>query len=475
MDAPATTRRITGWVTGVVSLHIPSMSSEELEAVQRATRLYRRVMGGGHYVEFSHAEGDWLHVPRGWFYGPGQELPFLVLSSLQEGRSNGKALPEGTGVRGATFGMPPHPAGQPQFIADLIHGARLTGVGGLAVAPTRSGKTLCSLEAASQLGRATLILVDRKALAAQWHDEVVKWVKDGHGRPVRCGYIWGDRFDLPPEYPFVVGMIQTLARRPLPDEVRRAFGTIILDEADCAPTNQSQAAIQRFAAHYLLGLTATPDRKDGLGPAIEWITGARIGELKRDLKADVHFLRIPFRKTKVPTKDGTGERPPRVKRPGGGTDIIDTEKSLMRDTARVELIAQEVLRACENGRQVLLLVGLRDHAKAMLDATKALGLDPGLYIGGATDKERFKHNPVIATFGAISKGVDVQPPPTLCILAAPRADVRQAIGRALQPQAPHKPFMLDVVDEHPRLIKMARSREKQYRDLRLDLRNQVDG
>lgn len=462
-----------GWVTGVVSLYRPSMSPQQVEVVMQSLRIYRRTMNAAGYIHFAWEDGDWLHVPRGWFFSPARDrLPFLQQMDLREGRSNGRPLPDGTRVYGATFGAAPHPKGQPDFIEQIVRASRLTGIGGLATAPTRSGKTMCSLEAASRLGRSVLIVVDRKALATQWHEEARKWLRDGQGRPLRVGYLWGEHWDI--DAPICVGMIQTLARRPLTDRDRQAFGTIILDEADVAPTNQAMDALRRFQAHYLIGLTATPDRKDGLTPAIEWICGPKIAELHRDLRADVHFLRIPWRKVKVPTRDGDKMRAPRVKRPGGGTDIIDVEKSMMRDELRVALIADEVARAIKNGRQVLVLVGLRDHAKILLDAVKARGLDPGLYMGGATDKDRFQHNPVIATFGSISKGVDVRPEPTLCVIAGPRADVRQAVGRGLQPQAPHKPMMLDLVDEHPRLIKMARSREKQYRDLRLDLRNRVD-
>jgi hypothetical protein len=84
-------------------------------------------------------------------------------------------------------------------------------------------------------------------------------------------------------------------------------------------------------------------------------------------------------------------------------------------------------------------------------------------------------NPVVATYGIAAKGIDFQPPPTLCILAGPRSDVRQAVGRVLQPQAPHTPLIMDVVDGVPDLMKQAHWRLQFYRDKGFTVRNRVWG
>lgn len=464
--------RVQGWMQGVVSLYLPTMTDEQAAQVRTALTLYSRDMSNPGPRSFSAEGGGWLHVPRGWWVQASARLPFLQTAQLSEARTQGHALPAGTRTQ-VTFGVAPFPPGQPDFIQQIVDGSLRTTIGGLALAPTRSGKTYCALEAACRLGRATLILVDREVLARQWREAIEKVVCDGQGRPVRVGEIQGDRFDLAPEYPFVVGMIQTVARRQVDERQRAAFGTILVDEAQMVPTHQAMEALQRFSAQYLVGLTATPDRPDGLTEAIPWLCGPVIAQLTRPFHADVWFLHQPWANTAIPVGDGSKLRKPKVTRPDGTLNVIAIEKSLMLDEARVNRIADETAKAVAQGRQVLILVGLRDHARILASACMDRRLKPALFMGGATESARMKANPVVATFGSCAKGTDFDPPPTLCIVAAPRSDVRQAMGRALQPQAPCRPILLDVVDGEPKLVSQAMRRAKHYKAYKLRMLNRV--
>ena len=450
-------------MTGVVSLRISSMTTMQAETIRRELTLYRRVLGGGSGpVCFAQEAGDWMHIPRGWYLKVGGQFPFLQQMLLKEGRADGQQLPPGTRST-MVLGQPPFPESQKGFVSDIVRGSQATGIGGRVGAPTRYGKTGCAISAAIQLGGSTLALTNSAMVADQWADTWNRWVVDGAGLSIPAGRIQRDRLDLPPQYPFVVGMMQTLLRRPLSEEARSAFRTIILDEADCAPTDTAMAALQRFRARYVLGLSATPDRKDGLGKAIEWICGPCVAEASRPLEGDVWFAHIPWRGCQVPTRSGDKMRGPRLNRPGGGTDIVEAEKALLRDEERVDFIGREAQRGGESGRHGLVLVGLRDHAIAIARAARRHGMDPGILQGGQDRHEReraMQHNPCIATLGACAKGGNFEPAPNLCIIAAPRADVRQAMGRAFQPQATMRTTILDLVDGHPRLIKMANARLK---------------
>ena len=133
------------------------------------------------------------------------------------------------------LGQPPFPDSQPGFVRDIVRGAQVTGIGGRVGAPTRYGKTGCAISAAIELGGSVLALTNNAMVADQWAETWNRWVVNGTGVSIPAGRIQRDRLDLPPKYPFVVGMMQTLLRRPLSEEARSAFRTIILDEADCAP------------------------------------------------------------------------------------------------------------------------------------------------------------------------------------------------------------------------------------------------
>lgn len=474
LQATAATARTRGWLAGTLALDLRTTPPDLVQRLKRELSLYQRGFNGdGRLVCFALEYDGWLHVPRG--YPLTKEGAWLLDEVvIDEHRSLGHALPAGCRAN-VTFGAPPYPPDQPKAIRQAVENTRRNTHGGLFLAPTRSGKTLCSVEVACRLGGSTLILVDRKPLIDQWKEAIEKHVVDAEDNPVRCGVIRAESHDLPPEYPFVVATLQTVVNRP---ELSgsRGWRTVIVDECQGAPCALVWSALRRIECHYVFGLSATPDRSDGLGPAIPWIIGPQIAELHREMHADVHFLQIAYADEPIPKRKGSkNTRPAKLTKPTGAVNTVEAEKALLRDSARTARVAREAHTAIQSGRQVLVLVGLRDHASALARECRRLGLEPGLYIGGQASTAEMKKNPVIATYGIAAKGIDFQPPPTLCILAGPRSDVRQAIGRVLQPQAPHTPMILDIVDGARPLIGQAHRRRRFYEDRQFNVRNEVWG
>jgi hypothetical protein len=463
-ELPKTTPRMRAWLTGTMAIEKATVSEQRLQEIRSALTLHRKTEDGGLATFYIETDDGFMHVPRGFgLTERGAQL--LAGAEFCEGRSNGYDLPLGTRVT-AQLGVPPFPVDQPKFRNAIVEWARGNAHGGLAEAPTRSGKTLCSLDAACLLGGSTLILVDRTELARQWMRDVNGFVRDAKGNPVTCGMVRMDRCDYGPGFPFVVAMQQTLARRELPEEFRRAFRTVIVDECQSAPCEQIWGALRRVASHYVIGLSGTPDRHDGLTDAIGWVIGPKIAKLDRALHADVHYLHVPWADMKV---DGRQVKLVRNTR----TDTVAAEKALMADDRRCDLIADEVKRAVASGRQVLVLMGLREHVFTMVNRLRVRGLDPGVYIGGRAGPDEMKKNPVLATWGVAAKGIDFQPPPTLAVLAGPKSDVRQAVGRVLQPQAPCMPMILDVVDGADALIRQAYGRHRFYLSKGFNVQNKV--
>lgn len=391
--------------------------------------------------------GDgWLHVPKGWLLSRPELLPHLTII---DNRSDGHQLPAGTCAH-VTFGADPFPPNQPDAIADATANAQRNNHGGLFLAPTRSGKSLMSLETACRLGGSTLILVDDVDLLRQFKRDVEEHLK------VPCGVVQRDTVDY--NKPFVVAMAQTLVRRDLPESFVRGFRTIIVDECNSAPCALTWTALSRMHARYVIGLTATPDRKDGLMPAIRWIIGPDvIANCERKLEADVHWLPVRW------TYDG---------RVSNRLDPISAEKYVLGDTSRVNMLAQEAANGIKAGRRVLMMCNLRDHVDALCEATRALGVDVGQYVSGSTPDD-MKHQVVVATYKKAARGLDFKPPATLFIPAGPVSDIRQAVGRALQPQVPHRTLILDPVDLTPALIKWAEKRAAYYSSKGFVYRNQL--
>ena len=110
------------------------------------------------------------------------------------------------------------------------------------------------------------MLVHTLDLLEQMQENVRHWLG------VSPGIIGGGRWD--PRETITVATVQTLIRRKkeLPGLVKQ-FGTLLLDEAHHVPAATFTGIIQKFPAKYRYGLSATPEREDGLHPFLYAVMG----------------------------------------------------------------------------------------------------------------------------------------------------------------------------------------------------------
>ena len=115
------------------------------------------------------------------------------------------------------------------------------------------GKTFTGLAIAGKLGQKTLVITHTLSLRKQWEDEIKKVFG------FQPGIVGSGKFDI--STPVVVGNIQTLYRKV--PEIRREFGTLILDEMHHVSSPTFSRIVDKNCARYKIGLTGTLQRKDG--------------------------------------------------------------------------------------------------------------------------------------------------------------------------------------------------------------------
>jgi len=311
---------------------------------------------------------------------------------------------------------------------------------------TGMGKTATGLAIACRMKTRTLIIVHKEFLANQWIERIGQFCPGA-----TVGRVQGDKCDL--EHPFVIGMIQTLCMRSYPVGTFDSIGMIIVDEAHHVGAPAFSQAMFSMCPKYTLGLTATPDRKDGLTRILYWFLGSCFFSLHRESSKNVRVYKTVFVSPEY-------MQPPPVSRLGK-VCLASMVNILVEIPERNELLL-DIIRDVSVSHHTLILTDRRGHCEwlvAQLGPTKA-----GLYMGGmkqADLDESAKKRIVVGTFSLAHEGLDI---PTLSavVLATPHSDVRQAVGRILRVEGPK--VIYDIVDAWSVMNAMYRKRLKIYSD-----------
>ena len=148
-------------------------------------------------------------------------------------------------------------------------------VSGLISLDTGLGKTVVALKLISLLRQKTLIIVHADFLLDQWISRIKQFLPTA-----RVGVIKQERCEIE-ETDIVIGMIQTIIKREYPKETFDAFGLMIIDESHHICSRTFSSLFYKVQPKYLLGLSATPERKDGLSKVLYWFLGPQIVNIKR--------------------------------------------------------------------------------------------------------------------------------------------------------------------------------------------------
>lgn len=337
---------------------------------------------------------------------------------------------------------------------------------GVVVAPPGLGKTVLGTHLAAKRGRNTLILVHRNPLLDQWTTQLSMFLGIDEASIGRIG--GGKRR---PNGVLDVAMLQSLVRKGRVDDRVTSYGHVIVDECHHVPAVSFERILSEVKAKYVLGLTATPHRRDGHHPILEM----QLGPVRFSVNPKSEAARRPF-KHRLIVRD-TGFR----LATSTETGIQSIYRSLADDEDRNQMILDDVIRAVHDGRSPILLTERRDHLEYFAERLKNFVRHLVVLRGGMTARERKRtaaglleipeteERLLLATGRYVGEGFDDARLDTL-FLAMPiswRGTLAQYTGRLHRLHSTKTEVRIfDYVDrEVPVLLRMFEKRLRAYRAL----------
>lgn len=332
---------------------------------------------------------------------------------------------------------------------------------GVFCAPTAFGKTVTAAALIAQRGVNTLVLVHRTDLLRQWQVRLQTFLGVGKGV---VGTIGGGK--AKPTGIIDIALMQSLSRQGEVNSLVESYGHVIVDECHHVVAVSVDAILRKVKAKYVLGLTATPIRRDGQQPIIFMQCGPIRYRAAKPTSAP-HDLEVVSRsidtRINVPTDAG----------------IQEVFRNLAVNQERTAAIAAEILSAFADGRKVLVLTERTEHLDAIFAAIEGKISTCFVLHGRLSKKQRSTliaelealpadaPRVLLATGKLVGEGFDHPPLDTL-VLAMPvswQGTLQQYAGRLHRDHATKTDVrIIDFVDTgHPALLRMWDKRQRGYR------------
>ncbi len=377
---------------------------------------------------------------------------FQPYSPTTDGEVLEEALSTRTDSRGfeiTPFDLTPRPH-QQGMLEDLeaeraVHGRTRN----LVVAATGTGKTVLAaldyraLRAANRVD-SLLFVAHRKEILEQSRSTFRHALREGG-----FGELWVDGAK-PREGKHVFASIQSLAAAGRGSLDPAAFDMVIVDEFHHAAAPTYRDLLEHVSPKYLLGLTATPERSDGLD-VFEYFGGRIAAELRLWTALEQQLL-CPFHYYGVSDEIDLS----RLQWKRGGYDTRELEKILTANDARLRF----VLRAIDDyvaDRAQMRALGFCvsvDHARYMADRFNRAGIRAAALTGDSSTEERastltsLREGAVQVIFAVdlFNEGIDIPQLDTLLFLRPTESATvfAQQLGRGLR-HSPGK-SVLTVLD-----------------------------
>lgn len=300
------------------------------------------------------------------------------------------------------------------------------------------GKSILAVYFAYKIQLKTLIIVNRLVLMQQWQDVLRQFIHEPKIHILKTTGIvdWDCDF-------FIVNAINLPKLGYMPE-----IGLVLVDEVHLLVSKVLSTCFQYLTPQYLIGLSATPYRNDGMDVLLDLYFGT--ARVDRQLQRVHHVYRVSTQFTPTVEKQANGK-----------VDWNHILNQQATDEGRNDLVVEIIL---SNTLNFLVLCKRVDQIRLLERKLKEKGIESECLYGDKQPSGVPPTGPKIVLIGTIQKvgtGFDAPYLNALIVASDLEAYFIQYLGRVFRKRETI-PVVFDLVDENPILKKHYKSREKTY-------------
>jgi superfamily II DNA or RNA helicase len=235
--------------------------------------------------------------------------------------------------------------------------------GGLIKLSCGGGKTVLAIFLSHFLGLKTLIIVHKEFLMDQWIERIQQYTD------AKIGIIRQNKVDIENK-DIVIGMLRSISTKDYDNDIFNQFGLVIYDEVHHLGSRVDSQALLKTSSEYTIGLSATPERSDGLLKVINWHIGDILYEMEKKYSYRVLVKKIFFTSNNILFKE--------KKRWYNGRMAPCNNKmfdNITKINTRNDLIINFINSLKNFGRKILILSYRVDHLECLKNLIDKIIID----------------------------------------------------------------------------------------------------
>ena len=345
--------------------------------------------------------------------------------------------------------------------------------GGIISLQCGGGKTVIALNIISKLKKKTLVVVHKTFLMDQWKERIQQFIPGA-----KIGFIKGPDIIIE-DCDIVIGMLQSLSQKEYDKNQFDSFGLCVIDEAHHIGAEVFSRSLRSISSWYMLGLSATPKRKDGLSKVFEYYIGPYIYKQTESEKREVNINIF-----NIANNNKYQTEVLNYLKKSNMPKMINNICEFITRTKFICKLVKYILDKGSDNIQILILSDRRNHLNdiyKIIEANKICSV--GYYVGGMKEidlKKSESKTLILGTYSMSSEGMDIPSLNTL-IMASPKSDIQQSVGRILRKKGDILPTVFDINDNFSSFSNQIKKRKTFYKKcnfkqymIDLDLNNYSD-